>query len=634
MSDDPFEAKFVSLCQDALRLPIDSFREQLFASPVVQDSASMREVLMAVNNQAESNRKYRNLIAEIADLSDRFTDDEDRDDSVGHVLGLARQLLGTDAAFVMELSEARACGSILLSAGVWTTEFQEIEPKEAGLFFEILRVESPLQVANYLRDQSFTHQRELDLCVKREGFRAFLGIPIFAEGEPSRVIFVADRHERIYHTADIFILEQLAIQCSVVLRQFRQRTESSQTLAMAEESLSNVSSELQAVRKRDHLLSQVLDLAQSPNCSSKLERLLSQEIGGEVEVLSLQQLVGAQAHNHLSASLRELIVRSVQTAKGAGEWKRLRMGEQNCHIWPLFLESRPWGALVSGDPDAENYSELFGQVARVLSVCSLGGAEDRVRLFLESSNAFFSLFHYGFGQLTAMQKARLQDLDIYPDGSNRLAILQGDVERIADYLEKNFQDFATKVLIGVGQEQIGLLGKNNRVEEILEAIRGAKSLKFEQLELSVFISDPFDSLEQAKPVFQQCQEYVRIISSLRLKAGQGWFTASSLPKSLQLLSGLSEDQRKNLVEGSIGTVLDYDRRHKTELFATAQALVQNQFSISAASAELFVHANTVRHRMLKLDELLGKGWNAGLRLLDFQLAASIVVAQQLDFARR
>lgn len=621
-------SEIISLCQDALRLPIENFREQLFASGPAQDSPPLREVLMAINNRAESNRKYRNLISEIAELSERFTTDEDAEHSLGRVLGLARQMLGTDAAFVMEHDEERSCGTILLSSGVWTSEFQEIEPSGAGLFFEILDVESPLQVASYLRDKSFTHEPELDSRVKREGFRAFLGIPILAEDEPARVLFVADRHERIYHSGDIFILEQLALQGSVVLRLFGQRAETSLQLGAAEEKLSGVSVELKESQERDRLLSQILELAQSPNCSSKIERFLSRETGVEVEILSISQLAADTALHRLDGPLRASIVANVQAATSAGQLSQIEAAGQSGHIWPLFMEGRPWGALVSVSSEIDGASGLLRQVAQMLSVCSLGGSEDRIRTFAESSNTFFSLFHYGYGQLTAAQKARLQDLDIPADRPNRVAILQGEVQNIVEFLEKISLDAGSKVLIGVGQDQIGLVGRNDRVIQIIELLQKAQSLKFAELGLSVFVSDSFDSLDKATVVFQECQEYVRVVASLRLTAPEGWFTAATLPKSLQLLSRLTENQRNSLVSSSIGPVLEYDREHNTELFETAQALVQNQFSVSAAASELFVHANTIRHRMRKLDELLGNGWNAGFRLLDFQLAVFIVAGQQ------
>lgn len=214
----------IDLCHKALQLTSGSFREELSTSVNVGSTPAIRQALLAINNRAETARNLRVLVSELAELSEYFLTDEDLDTSLSRVLTLSRQLLGSDAAFVMELDDASKTANIILSSGVWTTEFQEAQPRSGGLFFSIKEVDAALQVANYLFDSSITHEPELDQRVKREGVRAMMGIPMKRSDAPFRVLFVADRHERIYHTSDIYILEQLAIQAAVVCQQYYHRS--------------------------------------------------------------------------------------------------------------------------------------------------------------------------------------------------------------------------------------------------------------------------------------------------------------------------------------------------------------------------------------------------------------------------
>ena len=83
---------------------------------------------------------------------------------------------------------------------------------------------------------------------------------------------------------------------------------------------------------------------------------------------------------------------------------------------------------------------------------------------------------------------------------------------------------------------------------------------------------------------------------------------------------MTNTQRKALVEESIGNLLRYDTESSKALVPTLQALFSHHFSASAVAEELDVHVNTIRNRMKRIDEILGEGWNEGVRLLDVQLA--------------
>lgn len=57
--------------------------------------------------------------------------------------------------------------------------------------------------------------------------------------------------------------------------------------------------------------------------------------------------------------------------------------------------------------------------------------------------------------------------------------------------------------------------------------------------------------------------------------------------------------------GTLATVGAYDREHGSEYLATLRAWVESGGDVSAAAARLFVHANTLRYRMSRLQSLFG-----------------------------
>lgn len=55
---------------------------------------------------------------------------------------------------------------------------------------------------------------------------------------------------------------------------------------------------------------------------------------------------------------------------------------------------------------------------------------------------------------------------------------------------------------------------------------------------------------------------------------------------------------------ALGRLLEYDGENEGDLLATLKLLLETNFNYSATAAELFVHANTVRYRSDKIEQLL------------------------------
>ena len=86
-----------------------------------------------------------------------------------------------------------------------------------------------------------------------------------------------------------------------------------------------------------------------------------------------------------------------------------------------------------------------------------------------------------------------------------------------------------------------------------------------------------------------------------------------------LLVGEGRDVR-GFVEATLGPVLEYDERRRTDLMATLQAFFDTGSSPARAAEVLRVHVNTVTQRLERVGRLLGKDWNCPERALEVQLA--------------
>ncbi len=70
----------------------------------------------------------------------------------------------------------------------------------------------------------------------------------------------------------------------------------------------------------------------------------------------------------------------------------------------------------------------------------------------------------------------------------------------------------------------------------------------------------------------------------------------------------------------LSPVLDYDARHKAELLSTLRAFLACDGSWSACASRMYVHVNTVRYRISRVEELTGRDLSALPDRVDFFLA--------------
>jgi DNA-binding PucR family transcriptional regulator len=77
---------------------------------------------------------------------------------------------------------------------------------------------------------------------------------------------------------------------------------------------------------------------------------------------------------------------------------------------------------------------------------------------------------------------------------------------------------------------------------------------------------------------------------------------------------------RSLRERLLSPVLDYDAAHNAELLSTLRAFLACDGSWSACASRMYVHVNTVRYRIGRIEELTGRDLSALPDRVDFFLA--------------
>jgi len=73
----------------------------------------------------------------------------------------------------------------------------------------------------------------------------------------------------------------------------------------------------------------------------------------------------------------------------------------------------------------------------------------------------------------------------------------------------------------------------------------------------------------------------------------------------------------------LGTLLDYDKRHRSDLLATLAQYFDSGCNIDQAAAMLSIHRSTLKYRLKRVRELLGQDLNDGSTRLDLHLATRV-----------
>jgi DNA-binding PucR family transcriptional regulator len=103
-------------------------------------------------------------------------------------------------------------------------------------------------------------------------------------------------------------------------------------------------------------------------------------------------------------------------------------------------------------------------------------------------------------------------------------------------------------------------------------------------------------------------------------AGTGAGAGPEPPLHEQLLASVPAPVLRSFGERLLGPLRDYDDRHRAELLPTLRSFLACDGSWSACASLMYVHVNTVRYRISRVEALTGRNLSALADRVDFFLA--------------
>ncbi len=134
--------------------------------------------------------------------------------------------------------------------------------------------------------------------------------------------------------------------------------------------------------------------------------------------------------------------------------------------------------------------------------------------------------------------------------------------------------------------------------------------------LAAGFSEPFRGAERVARAAAQAREALRLA---RAGDHSGVVLFGELGPSIRLLENLSGEQLALFRQTTVEPLEEHDAAHGDQLVETLRAFLDEGRSVSRAAKRLFVHENTLRYRLKKIEALLGLDLDVTETLVDLYL---------------
>lgn len=556
-------------------------------------------------------RRLRDLFEAAGELSSAA----DEDAVLHTAIRKARQLVGTDLAYLMLLDRERGDTYMRVSEGAVSPRFDTIRlGMGLGLGGQVAEAMSPRWTANYLEDEQYTHV--IDPIIVEEGLTAILGVPVKKHGTLTGILFTSDRSEREFSQDDITLLALLADHTSIAISAAERESRAAADLADARAALrtqrDTVARLTAAMDLHENLTRLVVAGAAVPEIVERLVDLA----GGSAAVFD-DTLRGIGSASSPGAPSVELLRRTVEeVADDLETTVALSTGEASVVVTPVVTGSDRLGFVAHASREAiPDLGHVLERVGAVIALILLGHrardeADNRVR-----GELLAEILSRGAHDLESLgRRAALLGVDVAADLVALVATpTEGPVTRV---LQTECSALARNDggLVTAYGDRVVMLVPGSDAGGTARAV----AARLAPLGVTVGASGPTASLAAVDEHVERARRAARLLVALG-RAGDGAATEELGMYGL-LFSEVDRDYVLSFVDRTVGPVREYDRARGTALLETLRTWFDAEGSASATADRLFLHVNTVYQRLDRLDALLGAGWRSGDRALELRLA--------------
>ncbi|MPZ01028.1 MAG: GAF domain-containing protein [Actinophytocola sp.] len=189
---------------------------------VIEELEEGKHLALQVREMLASRRRREGQLTALFETAGDLARLSDLDSVLNAIVRRARQLLGTDIAYLTMHDPERGDTYMRVTDGSTSAAFQQLRLSLGeGLGGLVAQTGMPYFTSNYMADPQFRHVHTIDSAVDQEGLVSILGVPLQIGSRVIGVLFAANRAERPFTREEVALLGSLAAHAAVAIDQAR-----------------------------------------------------------------------------------------------------------------------------------------------------------------------------------------------------------------------------------------------------------------------------------------------------------------------------------------------------------------------------------------------------------------------------
>lgn len=577
------------------------------------DRRGQAELLSVIRRHRDELTRLRRREHELAALfssARELAEVHDVDALLSRLVGRAHEMMGTDVTYLSEFDAVSRDLHVRKTVGSVTPQFQNLRvPAGMGLASRVADTRSAQWVSRYSDYLGGAHEDNIDDAVFAEGIISILGVPMLSEGRVLGVLFAATRREHDFTPEEIAVLSALADHASVVLQTANTLTQLQKSEDEARRALGTLTAHVE-VRDRSNVVHQELVHAVLLGGGfAQVADTLSNALGRIVTIVDSSSRPVASSVglgvDSVAINFPPAVEKAISTSRSTGHC---------CHVDDDSIE------IVSAVTAGELF---FGAVLLSTGEMHLGSVDERTieraaqvaALLALQQDAVASADRRVRGELIAdlldAIPERRRDLDrrarshrVVLNDLNTVLVVVVEPEHRSTAERITASYFAGRGLVG---EHAGVLAVVVQSGNLLPTASDLRAHLISVLSGPVLViaTPPVEDIEGFSRSFDIGHRTARLLDALGV-IDDAVTTQAYAP--YMVMFGSDPEALHGFIDETIGSVIEYDASHRTDLVLTLRAFVRNEASPTKTARALNYHTNTILQRLDRLKSILGDDW--------------------------
>lgn len=502
--------------------------------------------------------------------------------------------------------------------------------RQLGVASVVMSTRLPFSTPDYLHDNRFHHDPEIDNTFRDEGIAALLGVPLLCDGEVLGLLFVADRYHRTYTALNVAILSTLATHAAVAINNAKAFEQAKAALHRADLARAELECRARDVQSAAEAHEQLTSLLAKGASLGNLCHSIAQLLEGDVLILdeASQVICRATASGYVGTAAAAYAPHTAHSAAITQALRESRLRGRSVLAYKADGELCRVTAVIGGD-DVLGAVLLFRHDdLSEISIRTLERSSSVLGIVLLSQERIEAIKSRDVSTLLrALIFPRQEDTKLIGERAERFGLdlsqpismmliemAQPKPEFVARRLRASVP-FSRLVLDEVDGVLVIVCG-TTRAQDILKEFTAAIRREFSQDYRGV-MSRPIQASAEIPSLYTVLRRALSVLGRIGV---QGQIIDQN---EMALYSVLFEthDQTslKAFLNANIGPLIAYDQKRSADLTHTLLSYFENSQNAKSTAARLGIHVNTLRQRLANIEELLGY-WGSPSRALEIHVA--------------